>query len=143
MPPHLKWSPPSCFAGATVCFKSIRKNAIEDPKLVPVKLNVSPEDYTFNYTFSLTCRSDCHIFSLNDHVTLVTHDLSPLSTATGEASRAWVVCRDWICHGGHAPDHGAGVDGELRVRRLRLSPWGIYRWCRSEKSFFDFLKFFF
>ena len=44
MPPHLKWSPPSCFAGATVCFKSIRKNAIEDPKMVPVRLNVRAQE---------------------------------------------------------------------------------------------------
>ena len=53
MSPHLKWPAYSCFAGATVCFKSIRKNAIEEPRLVPVKLNMrhteleSPGDIGF------------------------------------------------------------------------------------------------
>ena len=44
MPPHLKWPAYSCFSGATVCFKSIRKNAIEEPKMVPVKLNVKHQE---------------------------------------------------------------------------------------------------
>ena len=53
MPPHLKWPAYSCFSGATVCLKTIRKNAIEDPRLMPLRLVVrhqelgSPADIGF------------------------------------------------------------------------------------------------